>query len=74
MTHIGGIGKMLITAGVVLILVGLALTYSGRIPWLGRLPGDIVIRRKGFTLYFPLATGLLISVVLSVILWLTGRR
>jgi hypothetical protein len=61
---------MLIVAGLVLAAVGALLLLSGKIPWLGRLPGDILVRREKFTFYFPLATSLLISLILSLILWL----
>lgn len=63
-------GRLLIILGVVLILVGLLLTYGGRIPWLGRLPGDIRIERENFSFYFPLATSLLVSLLLSLLFWL----
>jgi len=68
------IGKLLIMLGVVVAAVGLLFMLSDKIPWLGRLPGDIVVRRKNFTFYFPLATSILISVVLTFLLWLFGRR
>ena len=64
------IGKLLIVFGLVLAAVGLLLLLSDKIPWLGRLPGDITVKRDNFTFYFPLATCLIISVVLSLILWL----
>ncbi len=68
-------GKLLVVFGVVLIVVGALLTLGPKLPWkLGRLPGDIIIRRENFTLYFPLVTCLLLSVVLSLLLWLFGRR
>jgi hypothetical protein len=68
------LGKMLVLAGAVVIVAGIALMLAGRanIP-LGRLPGDIVYRGKNTTFYFPLATSILISVVLSVVLYLIGR-
>ena len=68
------LGKMLVLAGAVVIVAGIALMLVGRanIP-LGRLPGDIVYRGKSTTFYFPLATSILISVVLSVVLYLIGR-
>jgi hypothetical protein len=50
------------------------LSLSGKIPWLGRLPGDILIQRKNFSFYFPLATGILISIILTFLFWLFGRR
>lgn len=63
------IGKLLILAGLILLAAGLLFLLSDKIPWLGRLPGDITIKRDNFTFYFPLATCILISVVLSLILW-----
>ncbi len=68
-----GLGKLLVLLGVVLVVLGLVLQLSGRIPWLGRLPGDIVIRREHFTFYFPLTTGIVISIVLSLLVWLLRR-
>ncbi|NMC75291.1 MAG: DUF2905 domain-containing protein [Geobacteraceae bacterium] len=65
-----GVGRMLIVAGLVIAAVGGLLLLSGKIPWLGRLPGDILVKREKFTFYFPLATSLLISLLLSLILWL----
>lgn len=65
-----GVGRMLIVAGLVIAAVGALLLLSGKIPWLGRLPGDILVKREKFTFYFPLATSLLISLILSLILWL----
>ena len=59
--------------GGVLLLVGIALTAFGRLG-LGRLPGDLVYRRGNFTFYFPLATSILVSVVLTLLFWLLGRR
>ena len=55
--------------------MGLLLSFSGRLPFrLGRLPGDILIRGKNSVFYFPLATGLLLSLVLSLLLWLLNRK
>ena len=67
------LGKLLILFGVILVGLGLLLTLAGKIPWLGRLPGDIAIRRDHFSLYFPLTSCLLASIVISVILWIVGR-
>jgi hypothetical protein len=68
------LGKLLLVVGGVIILVGAALLLAGRfnLP-LGRLPGDIVYRGKNTAFYFPLTTCIVISVVLSLILWLLGR-
>ena len=67
------LGKTLIIFGGLLILVGVLLTFSGRLPWLGRLPGDIVIHRDNFSFYFPLATSIILSVLLSLLLMLFRR-
>jgi hypothetical protein len=64
--------KVLILAGVVLVAVGLLVLAAQRFG-LGRLPGDIVIERDGFTLYLPLATSLIVSLALTLVLWLLGR-
>ena len=69
-----GLGKFLIWLGVILILAGTVITFAGRIPWIGRLPGDICIKRENFTFYFPLTTSILLSVILSLILLLMGHR
>lgn len=68
------IGRFLIIFGIVISAIGGILLLSGKIPWLGRLPGDIIVQRKNFTLYFPLATSILLSVILTFILWFIGRR
>lgn len=69
------IGKTLIFLGAILILVGLLFTVGERLPLrIGRLPGDIIIRGKHSVFYFPLATSILLSLVLSLLLWLVSRR
>ena len=61
-------GKFLILFGTIVVIVGVILLISPKIPWLGRLPGDILIRRKNFTFYFPLATTIILSVILTVLI------
>ncbi|ACM20672.1 protein of unknown function DUF2905 [Geotalea daltonii FRC-32] len=68
-----GIGKALIYLGLIIAAIGVAVSLAGKIPWLGRLPGDIHIKRENFSFYFPLATSILISLLLSLILWLFRR-
>jgi hypothetical protein len=68
------IGKMLIIFGVVSIIIGGILMLSGKVPWFGRLPGDILVQKKNFTLYFPLATSILLSILLTLIFWLIKKR
>jgi hypothetical protein len=70
-----GMGRAFIAIGIVLVVLGLLLTFGEKLPIrLGRLPGDIVIRGKNTTFYFPLVTSLLLSVLLSFVMWLMGRR
>ncbi|UTR14244.1 DUF2905 domain-containing protein [Salipaludibacillus sp. LMS25] len=65
--------KLLITTGLVLIIAGLIWQVGGRFISLGKLPGDIVIRRENATFYFPIMTSIIISVILSIALYLFGR-
>ena len=69
-------GKILITVGIVFVTVGALLLFSDRLSFLriGRLPGDIVYRRGNFTFYFPLVTSILISLFLTLLFWVFGRR
>lgn len=68
------LGRMLVFIGLALVVIGLLLMAGGRLPLrLGRLPGDIVIRGRDSVFYFPLATSLLISVILSLLWWLFRR-
>jgi len=68
------VGKSLVILGLLIALVGVVLTFVGRVPWLGRLPGDIYVQRGNWSFYFPLATSLILSVVLSLVFYLLGRR
>ena len=65
-----GLGKTLIILGLVIVAFGIIFTFAGKIPWLGRLPGDIHIKRDNFTFYFPLATCIILSIFISLIFWL----
>ncbi len=70
-----GLGRTLILLGLLLIVFGLLFLYGGRLPFrIGRLPGDFVIRGKNSVFYFPLATSILLSLLLSIVLWLLRRR
>jgi hypothetical protein len=64
---LGALGKLLILLGVFIILVGLFLLVGEKIPWVGRLPGDIIIKKERFTFYFPLTTSILISIILTLL-------
>jgi membrane protein implicated in regulation of membrane protease activity len=74
MMPLNGVGKLLIVLGGLLIIVGAAIVLAGKIPWLGRLPGDIYVERRNFTFFFPLTTSILVSVILSLVLYLFSRR
>jgi Protein of unknown function (DUF2905). len=66
---------MLIIAGVILVIAGLLFTVGERLPFrIGRLPGDIVVRGKNSVFYFPLMTGLVLSAILTLVMWLVNRR
>ena len=74
MFELNPLGKMLIFFGAILILIGGAILLAGKIPWIGRLPGDIFIQKKNFTFYFPLATSIIISIILTLIFSLLSKR
>lgn len=67
------VGKFVIIAGLMLVGLGIVLLLAGKIPWLGRLPGDIVIESPRVKFYFPLATSLILSVVISLLFYLFRR-
>ncbi|MCD6267797.1 MAG: DUF2905 domain-containing protein [Thermotogae bacterium] len=64
---------MLMIMGVVLLILGVSLYFFDKIPFLGKLPGDIVVRKKDFVFYFPIVTSIIISVVLTIILNIIAR-
>jgi hypothetical protein len=68
------LGRALIILGVLVAVVGVVLVLVGRVPWIGRLPGDFQVQRGNWSFYFPLGTSILLSVVLTLVLWLIGRR
>jgi hypothetical protein len=70
-----GIGRTLIAIGAVLVVAGLLITLGARLPFrIGRLPGDIVIRGRNSLFYFPLMTCLVLSLLLSIVMWIVHRR
>ena len=74
MTGFTPLAKMIILMGVILVFVGLFLLFVDKIPFLGKLPGDIYVRRKHFTFYFPIVTCIILSILLSLILRVILRR
>ena len=74
---LSGFGKILIGLGLIIVVIGAALAFAGRLPGLGpigKLPGDILIKRDTFTFYFPITTSILASIVLSLLAWFIFRR
>lgn len=69
----GGIGKTLILLGLLLVIVGVVFSLAGKLPWLGHLPGDISIQRERYSFYFPITTCILISVIVSLVLYFFRR-
>jgi len=66
-------GKLVILIGFVFIITGIFILLVGKVPLIGKLPGDIYIRRDNFTLFFPIATCIIISIILSLIFWLFNK-
>jgi hypothetical protein len=71
---ISSIGKFLIFLGIVLTITGILFVFMGKIPWFGKLPWDIYIKKENFTFYFPLATSILLSIILSLIILFISRK
>ncbi len=67
-------GKLLVLIGLGLAVIGGVIWLAGKVPWIGRLPGDIRIERENFKFYFPLTTCLLISAIITVVFWLLRKR
>jgi len=68
------LGKVLVGFGVLIAAIGGMLVLAGRVPWIGRLPGDVYIQRGSWSFYFPLATSLILSGLFTLIFWLWSRR
>jgi thiosulfate reductase cytochrome b subunit len=64
------LGKTLIAAGLLIIIIGALLVFHDKLPFLGKLPGDFYIKRKNFTFHFPLATSILLSLLISILIYL----
>ena len=67
MSGFGDLGKVLIIFGIVIAGIGVLLLVGDKIPWIGRLPGDIMIKREKFTFYFPIVTCIIISIILTLL-------
>jgi hypothetical protein len=67
------LGRILIFLGLGIVALGLLLTLVGRVPFLGRLPGDFIFRKGNFSFFFPLATSILLSIILTLLFWLLRK-
>ena len=70
MSPLSSLGKALIVTGVVIAFIGVLLVAAPRIPWLGKMPGDILVKKDNFQFYFPVTTCIIISIVLSILFYL----
>ncbi len=70
----GDIGKIIIFFGLLLIVIGFVFMLGSKLPFIGKLPGDIAIERQNYSFYFPVTTCIIISIILSFILWLFSKR
>jgi hypothetical protein len=64
------LGKLLIILGAVIILIGIGVLFAHKIPYIGRLPGDVYLKRNNFTFYFPITTSIIVSILLTLVFWL----
>ena len=74
MGELNTLGKILIGMGILMIIIGGLFIIGGKIPFIGRLPGDIAIQKKNFSFYFPITTCIIISIIFSLIMWLLRKR
>jgi Protein of unknown function (DUF2905) len=74
MTPLNALGKLLMVLGGLLLIIGAAVVLLDKLPWFGRLPGDIYVQRPDVTFFFPITTSILISVILSLVVYLLSRR
>lgn len=70
----GDIGKIIIFIGLLLVVIGFIFMLGSKLPFIGKLPGDIATERKNYSFYFPVTTCIIISIILSFILWLFNKR
>ncbi len=71
---VGDIGKIIIFIGLLLVVIGFVWMVGNKLPFIGKLPGDIAIERKNYSFYFPVTTCIIISIILSFILWFFNKR
>jgi len=69
-----GFGKILVIVGLLLAILGLIFIFGNKIPFIGKLPGDIAVERRNYSVYFPVTTCIIISIVISFILWFFNKK
>ena len=69
-----GFGKILVIVGLLLAILGLIFIFGNKIPFIGKLPGDIAVERRNYSVYFPVTTCIIISIVVSFILWFFNKK
>jgi len=74
MENFSGLGKMIFIAGIVIAVVGLIIMFFNKIPFIGKMPGDIIIKKENFTFYFQIVTSILLSIILSLIFYFLRRK
>ncbi|MBS1515729.1 MAG: DUF2905 domain-containing protein [Bacteroidetes bacterium] len=74
MENFNGIGKAVFIIGLIIAGIGLVLMFFNKIPFIGKLPGDVTIKRENFTVYFPIATSIIFSIILSLIFYFLRRE
>lgn len=74
MGEFSALGKILIFFGIIMIVVGGLFMFGSKIPFIGRVPGDIAIQKKNFSFYFPITSSIIISIILSFLMWLLSKR
>lgn len=74
MVDLGSVAKVIIFAGVIITVIGVLFLFTDKIPWLGKLPGDVYIQRKNFSFYFPITTCIIISILVSIIFYFIAKR
>ncbi|HXC93739.1 MAG TPA: DUF2905 domain-containing protein [Geobacteraceae bacterium] len=67
------LGRSLLILGCIIAFAGAVLMFSGKLPWLGKLPGDIYVKKENFAVFFPITTCILVSLIISLILWLIRK-
>jgi uncharacterized protein HemY len=74
MIDLSYIAKMIIFVGILITAIGVVFLFADKIPWLGKLPGDIYFQKKNFSLYFPITTCIILSILLSIVLYFLTKR